>query len=67
MKTLYEIWWLSPKYELPLCEYISYGMFGSLFRNQVVSVNRKILEETIERLKIISPSDYSYEIREKLS
>ena len=63
MKTLYEIWWFYPHkgQALRLQDYIT--CFANLWRHQVISVDRSVLEKTVERLRFVSPSDYDFEIR----
>jgi hypothetical protein len=67
MKILYEIWWKYPtrkgSMSVPLKENLDFGPAHGMYRHQVISTNRSILEKTIERLKIISPSDYEFEIK----
>ena len=67
--TLYEIIW---KYQtikfgtvtLKVCDYLETS-FPWLYRDEVVSTNKKVVEETAEYLQFISPEDYKFIVVEK--
>jgi hypothetical protein len=66
---LYEIWMKYESdgkiyYNVPLCDYLE-SSYHWIDRNQVVSLDKSILEKTLEYLKLISPEDLFFDIREK--
>jgi len=71
MPKLYEILWKYPNrkkpgefYVLKVADFLNVT-FPSLYRNQVVSIDKAKLEKTIEHLKMIAAEDEEFFIVEK--
>jgi hypothetical protein len=64
VKKLYEIWYICPRYEIPVKDYLE-SYFVTFYRHQVVSINKTLLEDSLVRLTNGYGDDEVYfEIRE---
>lgn len=60
-KFIYEIWHIGPKWEYPLLEFIS--VLNTVRRNEVININKQVVQDACDRLNILACEDELYDIR----
>lgn len=58
---IFEVWYIGPEYEYPLLDVVTAILE---YRNEVINIDRKVVEATCDRRNFLACEDERYEIRE---